>query len=234
MNLDAYMRAETLSRRRLFRSCAHSGQQVGLCAWAARGFVSLYASSPKAESETVYTFAVPRFKLRLSVEFFDNYSSDGFWFKDRTSNRSFCVAMNGDENRSCLSNFVGSIAVAHYHLEPRPTKPQPFRLREHVRTIDEDYRVTQRPPFDRAIEFQNGMASDIQAFGYESGSAPPADKALPNPWCLVRQDLYLENESSAALVMHWKQSLRSIRLLDVIPGDNTRVISQPGIERKSG
>ncbi len=175
--------------------------------------------------------------LRLSVEFFDNYSSDGFWFKDRTSNRRFCIAMNGEQDRGCLPNFVGSVAVAHYRIQPHTKASESFTLREHVRTIDEDERMSRRPPFDGLIQFQNGMASDIQAFGYDAAAAQPAhESGMPgNVWCLLRQDLYLGTEKSVALVVHWKHSLNAIRLLDVIPGDRTRLLSEPRTaKRKTG
>jgi hypothetical protein len=43
-------------------------------------------------------------------------------------------------------------------------------------------------------------------------------------WYLVRQDLYLNEETAAFLVVHWKHTLNLISLLDVIPGDGTELI----------
>jgi hypothetical protein len=43
-------------------------------------------------------------------------------------------------------------------------------------------------------------------------------------WYLVRQDMYLNDETPALLVVHWKHMLNLISLLDVIPGDGTQLI----------
>jgi hypothetical protein len=202
--------------------------------WAGAALGGSLAAAPRSEPETVYHFAAGSCDLRLSVEFFDNYSSNGFWFKDQTANRRFCIAINGDENHDCLPGFIGSLAIARYHLQPRGKSFEAFSLTEHVRTIDEDNRVTRRPPFERTIEFRDGIASDIQAFGYDTAAAQAARQpGMPkNPWCLLRQDLYLEEKDSPALVIHWKHSLSAIRLLDVIPGDQTQVISEPDSSKR--
>lgn len=93
-------------------------------------------------------------------------------------------------------------------------------LREHVRTIDHDVRVEQRPPFDREIRLVQGIASDIQAFGYETETpSPPSNDR--DPWCFFRQDLYFDRLQSPFLVVHWRHALSGIRVLDAIPGEHT-------------
>lgn len=94
-------------------------------------------------------------------------------------------------------------------------------LREHVRTIDRDARLPERPPFDRSIVLRRGVGSDLQAFGYE---AALEDEPLPGrqgPWYLYRQDLFLEPQRAPFLTVYWKHALASIRVLDLIPGDQT-------------
>jgi hypothetical protein len=114
-----------------------------------------------------------------------------------------------------------------YHIRPHSKSPDFLALREHVRTIDQDSRVSIRPPFERTIELQHGVASDIQVFGYETDALPPVRELMapPNgPWSLLRQDLYFGGETMPFLVIHWKHTLSAIRLLDVIPGDQTRLV----------
>jgi hypothetical protein len=69
---------------------------------------------------------------------------------------------------------------------------------------------------------KNGVGSDLQAFGYE-----PAPKDEPfdqhGPWYLYRQDLFLEPQRAPFLVVYWKHALASIRVLNLIPGDQTWV-----------
>jgi hypothetical protein len=185
------------------------------------------AASKPPKTETVFHFATRNYDVRMTVEFHDRYSSHGFGFRELLKDRQFCLSGTGEEGRNCLANFSGSVAIARYHIQPRSKAPNFLTLREHVRTIDHDQRLNERPPFERALEIQEGVVSDIQAFGYETDAgqaeaAPPVD-----PWCFLRQDLYLDTQSVPFLVIHWKHTLSAIRLLDVIPGDRTKLMESP-------
>jgi len=182
----------------------------------------------RPKNENVYRFATPECDVRMTVEFYDRYSSEGFWFDERRTDRHYCLSAKGEESRDCLGNFSGSLAVARYQIRPRPKALHLNVLREHVRTIDQDDRLKTRAPFDRVIELRQGIASDIQAFGYEV-EASPAHVRAPEPyglWCLLRQDLYFDGQSSPFLVVHWKHALSAIRILDLIPGDQTRAVGE--------
>jgi hypothetical protein len=101
-----------------------------------------------------------------------------------------------------------------------------LHLRERVLTIDHDSRISPRAPFERALAVERAVVSDIQAFGYDADDGKQtASDADPLPvWYLVRQDLYLNDQTAAFLVVHWKHTLNLISLLDVIPGDGTQLI----------
>jgi hypothetical protein len=182
------------------------------------------AAAPETSgNETVYRLETNEGEVQMSVEFFDRYKSGGLWFKERFANKRFCFSGSGKEDSNCVANFTGSIAIARYKLHAAAS-PKSMVIREQVRTIDHDSRLATRPPFERTIELQQGVASDIQAFGYQTAKSPEpaADHSTsPDPWCLLRQDLYFNGEKSPFLVVHWKHSLSAIRLLDVIPGDHT-------------
>ena len=96
-----------------------------------------------------------------------------------------------------------------------------FASRHTFRTIDRDARLPDRPPFERPIALKKGVGSDLQAFGYEP--KPEDDRPFDRhgPWYLYRQDLYLERQPAPFLILYWKQALPSIRVLDLIPGDQT-------------
>ncbi len=111
-------------------------------------------------------------------------------------------------------------AVPEQIIVSDPVPERVSALREYVRTIDHDPRFELRPPFEATLEFRQGVASDIQAFGVEG--ARPA--ATADPWYYFRQDLYLDARGAPFLVLHWKHALDSIRMLDVIPGDGTRQV----------
>jgi hypothetical protein len=182
----------------------------------------------KAEgrSESSYRFRTPECEVRMSVQFLANSSTEGFHFRDRLTNRSFCLSANGREDHGCLERFVGAMAIARYTFRSHRHSAAPLQLRERVLTIDNDRRMTPPPPFERALAVEREMVSDIQAFGYNPDD--PQQAALgtkpPAAWRLLRQDLYLSGQSSAFLIVHWKHTLDVISLVDVIPGDDTEWI----------
>jgi len=161
----------------------------------------------------------------MTLEFFGSASAVGFRFQDKVANRRLCLSAAGDEDRDCLSHFHGSMAIATYQFRSRPHSQTPVLLRESVVTIDHDLRMKPRPPFEKALSIEKGFASDIQAFGYN-----PDDQASrvqpPTLWCLLRQSLYLNDQSEPFLIVHWKHTFDSITVVDVIPGDQTQLLGE--------
>jgi hypothetical protein len=179
----------------------------------------------KDVSENVHRFSTPECDVRMSVEYFGKFLSKDFGFRDRLTNRGFCLSANGETDRNCLSQFSGSIAIAHYHFDSHSHSPVPMKMRERVLTIDQDIRMSTRPPFEGVLAVQQKVVSDIQAFGYKQNdpqATSPDDKSL---WCLLRQDLYLNDQPAPFLIVHWKHTFDAINLVDVIPGDQTQRIS---------
>jgi hypothetical protein len=182
----------------------------------------------KAEnrSEPSYRFRTPECEVRMSVQFLANSSTEGFHFRDRLTNRTFCLSANGEENQGCLERFVGAMAIARYAFRSRRHSAVPPNLRERVLTIDNDSRMTPRPPFERVLAVESEVVSDIQAFGYNPDD--PQQTAFSTrslaAWRLLRQDLFLNGQPTAFLIVHWKHTLDVISLVDVIPGDGTEWI----------
>jgi hypothetical protein len=203
--------------------------------WSGMSFGLSPAIAAK-QDETVYHFSTRDCDVRMSVQFYDRYSSKGFWFDERRPDRRYCLSANGEPGHNCLTGFSGSIAIAQYRVRSRSHSPNLLVLRERVRTIDRDSRLDDRPPYERTLRLQGGLASDIQAFGYEPDASSPGNARAPEahePWCLFRQDLYFDGESAPFLVVHWKHTLSAIRILDVIPGKETQLIDN-GKRKETG
>jgi hypothetical protein len=125
-----------------------------------------------------------------------------------------------------LQRFVGAIAIARYAFRSRRHSPDLLNLRERVLTIDNDSRTNPPPPFERVLTAEREIVSDIQAFGYNPDDPDQASFST-NPlaaWRLLRQDLYLNGQPTAFLIVHWKHTLDFISLVDVIPGENTELV----------
>jgi hypothetical protein len=180
------------------------------------------------ESETVYRIQTPECEVRMSVEYFGNSEVNSLRFRDFLTKRAFCVAPNGEEDRACAERFSGSMAIAHYHFRSHHHSPPPFNLRERVLTIDHHSRMDPRPPFERLLKVERETVSDIQAFGYNPNTpqSPQPDAKPLALWCLLRQDLFLNQQDAAFLIVHWKHTFDAITLLDVIPGDQTESVER--------
>jgi hypothetical protein len=50
-------------------------------------------------SEVSYHFLTSECEVRMSVQFLANSSAEGFYFRDRLTNRAFCLSANGEENQ---------------------------------------------------------------------------------------------------------------------------------------
>lgn len=180
------------------------------------------------ESETVYRILTPECEVRMSVEYFGSADISTLRFRDDLTQRRFCLTPSGDEDRNCAARFSGSMAIAHYHFRSHHHSPPPLNMRERVLTIDHHSRMDPRPPFERLLTVQRETASDIQAFGYNPNDASPSvsdDKPVPL-WCLLRQDLFLNDRQAAFLTVHWKHTFDAITLLDVIAGERTELVQR--------
>jgi hypothetical protein len=178
----------------------------------------------ESRSESSYRFRTPECEVRMSVQFLANSSAEGFRFRDRLTNRTFCLSARGEEDHGCLERFRGAMAIARYAFRSRRPSATPLNLREHVQTIDNDSRMIPPPPFERVLAAEREVVSDIQAFGYNPDDPRQTSFSDKPGWRLLRQDLYLNGQSSAFLIVHWKHTLDVISLVDVIPGDNTEWI----------
>ena len=188
------------------------------------GAAAIALSSPAAaKDKEAYRFRTADAEIEMTIEFHDAFASRGFWFGEQMSKRNYCLSAGGEEGRNCLAGFRGSLAIAHYRVRSTSHSPAEPVLREYVRTIDRDARLPDRPPFERSIVLKKGVGSDLQAFGYEQA---PKDESLfdqHGPCYLYRQDLFLEPQRAPFLVVYWKHALASIRVLDLILGDQTWV-----------
>ena len=160
----------------------------------------------------------------MRVQYFAKSSTSRFRFRDSLTNRTFCLSADGEENQSCVERFTGSMAIARYRFRSRLPSQPPLKLRERVLTIDHDNRMDPRPPFERVLPLDREVVSDIQAFGYNQDD-PRQTASDPNGWWrLLRQDLYLNDQATAFLIVHWKHTVNLVSLVDVIPGDRTQSV----------
>ena len=199
----------------------HSDRRSFLWSLAGLGLTGLKSQK---QSEAVYRFLTPDCEVEMRVQYFAKSSTSRFRFRDSLTNRTFCLSADGEENQSCVERFTGSIAIARYRFRSRLLSQSPLKLRERVLTIDHDNRMDPRPPFERVLPLDREVVSDIQAFGYNQDDPKQAASDPTGWWCLLRQDLYLNDQATAFLIVHWKHTVNLVSLVDVIPGDRTQSV----------
>jgi hypothetical protein len=204
-------------------SCLQPDRRAFLWSLASIG---LAGKKSHKQSETVYRFLTPECEVEMSVHYYAKSSANSFRFQDSLTNHGFCLSADGKEDQGCLERFTGSIAIARYRFRARLPSQISFSLRERVVTIDRDSRMDLRPPFEKALPIDREVVSDIQAFGYKKDDPKQAASDAKVLWCLLRQDLYLNDQATAFLIVHWKHTVDFISLLDVIPGDRTQAIGE--------
>ena len=205
------------------RCLPYLGRRIFLRSMAGLGLLGTKSRKP---SETIYHFLTTECEIEMSVQYFAKSSTGNLHFRDSLNGRALCFSAEGEENINCLRRFTGSVAIVHYHFTSHLRSQAPFNLRERMVTIDHDNRLYPRPPFERVLSLERGFVSDIQAFGYNPDDPKQATSTDEDIWCLLRQDLYLNDRATAFLILHWKHTLNLINLLDVIPGNGTQAISE--------
>ena len=198
-------------------------RRIFISGMALLGCGDLRADEKKKNS---YRLRTAGLDIEMTIEFYDHYASQGFWFRNEHSEKGFCLSVTGEAGKDCMKNFRGSLAIARYAVHANNKNPDFRVLRERVRMIDRDERLADRAPFERSIELNKGIGSDLQVFGYEMrpGEEPTPDSH--GPWCLYRQDLFLGQQQTPFLVVYWKHALSSIRVLDLIPGEQTWAVEE--------
>src|SRR5262249_46541328 len=126
---------------------------------------------------------------------------------------------NGDSS-ACIERFVGAVAAVTYRIQPRRRGlPAAVRLREVVTGVSQSDDLNERPLYTREQPLIRGLATDIQAFGYdESGVSEPARAAvraesLQRMWRVYRQELFLNSDSEPFAVVEWKHTLDQIEVV---------------------
>ena len=118
------------------------GRRSFLFSFAAFG-LGPTSRKPEKNPEHIFRFLTPECEIRMSVQYFDNSTVSNLRFRDSITSRVSCISTDGNSDPSCLQQFHGSLAVAHYHVRSRLPAGSPPRLRERVHTIDQDSRMAQ-------------------------------------------------------------------------------------------
>ncbi|MBE7157188.1 MAG: hypothetical protein INR62_01910 [Rhodospirillales bacterium] len=189
------------------------------------GAFSLLSQAARPVPGPLYLFETADTRIRLTLEYYDQFERDILRFRETGTQRAFCGTPDNQPASACPEDFHGSLAIVHYQFVGLRSALFPSELRELVREVDRSEAVLSRPPFERAIRLQDGVGSDIQAFGLAGKRSVPSPGSAADPaWFVLRQDLFLGGASRPFLVLHWCHQMSAIRVLDLLPGPGTRQV----------
>jgi hypothetical protein len=170
------------------------------------------------ETKTTFTVSTPSCGITVHVNPSEEYSGTVVFHGTNPQLNGKCLSVAGTlSSHDCMQDFVGVIATVDFAVRPNRSRPESCaKLRERVRTIDENETLAKGAPFETTIHVINGMATDIQLFGFEQTA--PRDA-----WRMYRQDLFLDDDPTPFLVLHWRHTSSSIRMIDAIPVGPSRL-----------
>ena len=170
-----------------------------------------------------YTFPVTDAVITLQVQFPDPYNGQRLAFY--SGSKQVCLSAETGF-AGCSEHFVGSIALVQYSVQSTGRR-KPGKIREAVHLVGQSEGLPARPMFGKTVKLVNGVASDIQLFGYEEdGRTPEAERVQARAGARqlfrrFRQELFLDGERQPFAVLEWVHTVRGIKLARVQRVENS-------------
>ncbi|HTU44193.1 MAG TPA: hypothetical protein VMF91_03990 [Bryobacteraceae bacterium] len=192
-------------------------------------FAVLFATTPLLEAatashQTEFKVSTPEFAMEVDIQFYDGVRQAPRFYTNSEGKGPICLSVEG---RPCgkteTENWIGSYAIVHFKLLRQAAGSNASKLRERVRVIDQDADLPDRPPFESAIPIGDRTASDIELYGYSEDSAGKEAQDGDRTWRFLRQELFYGSQERPFLILHWKHTVESIRLIDAIPVGSARL-----------
>ncbi len=185
-------------------------------------FLVIYASALCAglPPEASHWFSTTKYEIQVQIRSLAPYHGTRLVFYNSTNpDKEICLPAEGGS--ACAEKFVGAVALVTVHVNSLASgKPANVTVREVVKQVAQSPGIPDRSPFTMSLRTADGVASDIQLFGYDE-SPIPADQraaqreAAKNDWRRFRQELYLDNDQHAFASIEWLHTVTGIRVVRV-------------------
>ena len=171
-------------------------------------------------SESSHWFSTTRYEIKMQIRSLAPYHGSQLVFYNST-NPGKKVCLPARPGSACAEKFVGALALVTFHVHWLANgRPAQATIREVVKQVAQSPGIPERPPFTMSLRTADGVASDVQLFGYDE-SPIPADQradqreAAKNDWRQFRQELYLDNDQHAFASVEWLHAVTALRVLRV-------------------
>jgi hypothetical protein len=143
----------------------------------------------------------------ISIQFFDHVRGK----QPKFISAGNCFLGSGDACHEEPGMFIGAFALVHFAITGTKAKT----VHEKVKLIDKEDHLPEKPIFERTAAIKDGIWSDVQLFGYQTAVGAGDDD---HAWLFFRQQLFLDDETTPFLILHWRHNVNEITLIDVIQG----------------
>lgn len=122
----------------------------------------------------------------------------------------------------CPERFVGAVAIVRYAVKRRNGKPAGrAAIREYVTVLAQSSDLPDRAPFSRVQKLVNGVASNLQVFGYDESGVKEPDRLLTRlrttrtSWVSYHQGLFVDGDLKAFAVVDWRHTVERIAIVRI-------------------
>jgi hypothetical protein len=193
----------------------------------------------KVENQKIEMTAGENEKIRVEVKLGQTLVYRGEELSFVQDGKKVCLVGNGEAG-VCPQHFVGAVRGVTYSF--RGKLPRGAQLRERVTLIRQSKGLPDRDVFNTTVPIVQGIASDLQAWGYDEDGLPAAEakvnrEQFMTSWREFRQELFLgDGGDKPFAVLIWKHTAN---LIEVAPetqvsaarqdlaGENRQALNQP-------
>lgn len=160
-----------------------------------------------------YRFETSQAEVKLEVNFLPPYQ--GAPLQLYSGQQSIPAAALGFAKKP--EQFTGAGALVRYSVRYRDGKRKAREIREKVTLLGQSEDLPAWSPFHKKVSFVQGVASDLQLFGYDEEPIAeehrvPLRDASRTCWRRFRQELFLDGASQPFAVLEWTHTIAGIRL----------------------
>src|SRR5690348_17175616 len=192
-----------------------------IASWMLLSFAAMLPAGTPREKRAKYGFATKDYSIQMAVTFFRPYVGRRLAFVSTIDpGKQVCYSADGSDR--CVEHLVGALAVGQYSVRlANGGIPRSGPIREDVTASAHSAGLPERAPVPAIQTLTNGIASDIQAFGYDESALSRAErtrgrkKAQAKLWRLCRQELYMNQDTKPFAIVEWKHTLNGISIVRI-------------------
>lgn len=175
-------------------------------------------------SSVKYIFKAQDAVVEMLIDFPAAYSGKPLMFYTGPGlEQKTCYAREAG-SEDCPTRFVGAMAVVKFSVRrANGRSAKSALLREQVTLLAQSPQLPPAAPVSVTAQLVNGIASDIQLFGFDEASLGETERererrAWKPLWKLYRQELFLDRQSVPFAVIEWRHSVSGISIVSALQG----------------